>query len=95
MQPHAKIVNCARGQLIVEDDLAEALETGVIGGAALDVFGVEPLPGSSRLRLAPNLILTPHVAWYSDVAMNRLQALVAEDITRALRGETPRRPVNP
>lgn len=93
MQPHAVIVNAARGPLIVEDDLAAALAAGTIGGAALDVFGTEPLPAGSPLRAAPNLILTPHAAWYSDAAIGRLQGLVAEDIARALRGERPRRPV--
>jgi D-3-phosphoglycerate dehydrogenase len=93
MQPHAVIVNAARGQLIVEADLAAALAAGTIAGAALDVFEVEPLPADSPLRRAPNLILTPHAAWYSDTAIHRLQALVAEDIARALRGEGPRRPV--
>ena len=93
MQPHAMIVNSARGQLIVEADLAEALKKGVIAGAALDVFHVEPLPADSPLRDAPNLILTPHAAWYSEVAIHRLQELVAEDIARALRGEGPRKPV--
>jgi D-3-phosphoglycerate dehydrogenase len=93
MQPHAVIVNAARGQLIVEEDLAEALVQGTIAGAALDVFHAEPLPVDSPLRRAPNLILTPHAAWYSDGAIHRLQRLVAEDIARALRGEPPRRPV--
>lgn len=93
MQPHAIIVNPARGQLIVEDDLADALHRGIIGGAALDVFEVEPLPADSPLRTAPNLMLTPHAAWYSDAAIARLQGLVAEDVTRALRGEPPRKPV--
>lgn len=93
MQSHAVIINSARGQLIVEDDLADALEHGVIGGAALDVFHVEPLPAESRLRTAPNLLLTPHAAWYSDAAIHRLQGLVAEDVSRALRGEGPRKPV--
>ena len=93
MQSHAMIVNSARGQLIVEDDLAAALTKGVIAGAALDVFHVEPLPSDSPLRSAPNLLLTPHAAWYSEAAIHRLQELVAEDITRALRGEGPRRPV--
>ncbi|MBC7476623.1 MAG: C-terminal binding protein [Pseudorhodobacter sp.] len=93
MQPHAMIVNSARGQLIVEADLADALTRGIIAGAALDVFHVEPLPADSPLRRAPNLLLTPHAAWYSDVAIHRLQALVAEDIARALRGEGPRKPV--
>lgn len=93
MQRHAVIVNAARGQLIVEADLAAALTQGTIAGAALDVFQTEPLPQDSPLRTAPNLILTPHAAWYSDNAIHRLQALVAEDIARALRGEPPRRPV--
>jgi D-3-phosphoglycerate dehydrogenase / 2-oxoglutarate reductase len=93
MQSHAVIVNAARGQLIVEADLAAALVAGTIGGAALDVFHVEPLAPDSPLRTAPNLILTPHAAWYSEAAIRRLQELVALDITRALRGEGPRRPV--
>lgn len=93
MQSHAMIVNSARGQLIVEADLAAALRAGTIGGAALDVFKTEPLPPGSPLRGAPNLLLTPHVAWYSEKAIGRLQGLVAEDIARALRGEGPRRPV--
>ena len=93
MQPHAMIVNSARGQLIVEADLADALTRGVISGAALDVFHVEPLPADNPLRQAPNLLLMPHAAWYSEVAIHRLQELVAEDIARALRGEGPRKPV--
>lgn len=93
MQPHAVIVNAARGPLIVEADLAAALKAGTIGGAALDVFGTEPLPAASPLRDAPNLLLSPHAAWYSEAAIGRLQGLVAEDIMRALRGEGPRRPV--
>jgi len=93
MQPHAIIINSARGQLIVEDDLAAALTSGTIAGAALDVFGTEPLVASSTLRAAPNLLLTPHAAWYSEAAIGRLQGLVAQDITRALRGEPPRKPV--
>lgn len=93
MQPHALIVNAARGQLIVEEDLAAALTDGTIAGAALDVFHAEPLAADHVLRSAPNLLLTPHAAWYSEAAIHRLQALVAEDIARALRGEGPRKPV--
>lgn len=93
MQPHAVIVNSARGGLIVEADLAAALTAGVIAGAALDVFRAEPLPGDNPLRSAPNLLLTPHAAWYSEAAIGRLQGLVAQDIGRALRGEGPRKPV--
>lgn len=93
MRPNAMIVNSARGQLIVEDDLATALVNGTIAGAALDVFHIEPLPADNPLRSAPNLLLTPHAAWYSEAAIRNLQALVAEDIARALRGEEPRKPV--
>jgi D-3-phosphoglycerate dehydrogenase len=93
MQPHALIVNAARGQLIVEEDMAAALTGGTIAGAALDVFQVEPLAPGHVLRQAPNLLLTPHAAWYSESAIHRLQQLVAEDIARALRGEGPRKPV--
>ncbi|MEO0384457.1 MAG: C-terminal binding protein [Pseudomonadota bacterium] len=93
MQKHALLVNTARGQLIDENDLANALRDGIIGGAALDVFAQEPLPDNSPLRDAPGLILTPHSAWYSDAAIDRLQGLVAQDITLALNGEGPRKPV--
>ncbi len=93
MQPSAMLINSARGQLIDEADLAAALKQGTIAGAALDVFAEEPLPATSPLRNAPNLLMTPHAAWYSDAAIGRLQGLVAEDISRALRGEPPRRPV--
>ncbi len=93
MRPHAFVVNSARGTLIREADLADALREGTIAGAALDVFDEEPLPEGSPLRTAPNVILTPHAAWYSDAAIGRLQRRVADDIRRALQGELPRRPV--
>jgi D-3-phosphoglycerate dehydrogenase len=93
MQPHAMLVNSARGQLINEADLAAALTAGTIAAAALDVFHIEPLPETSPLRTAPNLLLTPHAAWYSEAAIHQLQYLVAQDITRALAGMGPRKPV--
>lgn len=93
MQPHAVVVNTARGDLIDEAALSRALRENRIGGAALDVFSTEPLPPDSPLRDAPNLLLTPHAAWYSDAAVARLQALVAEEIGRALDGLPPRKPI--
>jgi D-3-phosphoglycerate dehydrogenase / 2-oxoglutarate reductase len=93
MKRTAVIVNSARGDLIDEDALAQALKDGTIARAALDVFAVEPLPVGSPLRTAPNVVLTPHAAWYSDVAVGRLQALVADEITRALTGQAARRPI--
>ena len=92
MKPHAILINSARGVLIEEADLAQALRERVIGGAALDVFVTEPLTKDSPLRDAPNCLPTPHAAWYSEAAIGRLQGLVAEEVGRAPRGEGPRRP---
>ncbi len=93
MKPTAYLVNSARGELIDEDALSAALTEGEIAGAAIDVFRSEPLPADSALRCAPNLQLTPHAAWYSDVAIERLQAMVADEITRALTDRPARRAV--
>ncbi len=93
MKNAAYIVNTARGDLIEEAALAEALVEGRLGGAALDVFGSEPLNPSSPLRSAPNLLLSPHAAWYSDTAVDRLQGMVADEIARALDGRPPRCPI--
>lgn len=93
MKPNAVIVNTARGTLVDEAALAAALKAGRIAGAALDVFATEPLPADSPLRDAPNLILTPHAAWYSGQAITRLQQLVADDISAHLAGRPLRKPV--
>ncbi len=93
MQPHAVVVNSARGALIDEDALAQALKAGQIGSAALDVFVSEPLPAGSQLRKAPNLLLSPHAAWYSDAAIGQLQQFVADDIANHLAGRHLRKPV--
>lgn len=87
MKDGALLVNCARGDLVVEEDLAAALRAGKLGGAGLDVFGAEPLPAASPLRGAPNLLLTPHAAWCSRASTARLQRLAAEELGRALRCE--------
>lgn len=93
MKGNAVIVNTARGALIDEDALAAALGSGQIAGAALDVFNAEPLPAGSPLRDAPGLLLSPHAAWYSEVAIGRLQGLVADDIANHLAGRALRKPV--
>ncbi len=92
MQPGALIVNCSRGDLIDEVALAEALVKGRVR-AALDVFSEEPMPSGNPLRTTPNLILTPHAAWYSDRAIDRLQQLASDEIDRGLSGKPARCPV--
>lgn len=92
MRDGALIVNCSRGDLIDENDLAAALTAGKVR-AALDVFGHEPLVETSPLRSAPNLILTPHAAWYSDRAIGRLQELASDEVDRGLSGKPARCPV--
>ena len=92
MKPTAVVVNTARGGLIDSEALADAVRSGRIAGAALDVFEDEPLPSGSSLRGLSNLILTPHVAWYSAAAAVRVQALAANEIDRHLSGLPPRCP---
>ena len=62
MKPSAIFINTARGRIVVENDLVEALRSQRITGAGLDVFETEPLPPDSPLRLLPNVVLTPHAA---------------------------------
>jgi phosphoglycerate dehydrogenase-like enzyme len=73
MKPGARFVNVGRGQHVVEDDLVEALRTGRIAGAALDVVGTEPLPSASPLWEVPGLLISPHMSgdtlgWRDDLA---------------------------
>lgn len=94
LKPGAVIVNTARGALIDEAALHDALERGSLAGAALDVFEEEPLPDDSPLRRHAAVLLTPHVAFYSDRSVDDLQRLAAEEAQRALAGEPLRCPVN-
>jgi phosphoglycerate dehydrogenase-like enzyme len=93
MRPGAAVVNTSRGGLIDENALADAVESGRVGAAALDVFDGEPLAADSRLRGLPQVLLTPHVAFYSDGSIAALQRLAAEEAARALAGEPLRCPV--
>lgn len=86
MKPGALIVNASRGALIDTRALASALQEGVIGGAAIDVFEQEPLPADHPLRSCDNAILTPHAAYYSDSALVTLQTQAAEEVVRLAKG---------
>jgi phosphoglycerate dehydrogenase-like enzyme len=87
MKPTAYFINVSRGQLVVTADLAEALRSGRIAGAGLDVVDPEPLPADSPLWRAPNLVLTPHVAPDSDVGSAPQVQLVRENLRRYVAGE--------
>lgn len=89
------VVNTARGALVDMHAAAEALESGRLGGVALDVTEVEPPPRDHPLRSHPRAVLTPHMGFYSVEAQHELQRRAAEEVARALRREPPSRPVNP
>lgn len=93
MKKTAIIVNTARGPLIDEKDLIEALDNKEIGGAGLDVVETEPLPEDSALIGRDNVILAPHTAFYSVEALEELQTKAASDVARVLNGEEPIYPI--
>ncbi len=89
MKPGALIINTARGPLIDEKALIAALDSGRLGGAALDVLETEPPPKDSPLIGRPNVVLTPHTAFYSVEALEELQTKCATDAARVLSGQPP------
>lgn len=89
MKPGVFIVNTARGGLVRETDLIQALESRHVLGAGLDVFEKEPLPGNSPFRQLPNVILTSHAASVSTSAVKKLQIKAAESANAFLSGDTP------
>ena len=94
MKRTAYLVNCARGEIVQEAALAEALTLGTIAGAALDVFEKEPPTGSPILS-APNTVLTPHLGASTHEAQARAGGIIAEQVLKVLRGEKPDFAVNP
>lgn len=89
MKPGALLINTARGPLVDHDALVEALDSGHLGGAALDVVETEPLPQDSPLLGRDNVVLTPHTAFYSVEALQELQTKAATDVARVLSGSAP------
>ncbi len=95
MKNDAIIVNCARGGLIDEVALAEALANGQIGGAGLDVLEPSPPPTDHPLFGFDNVIITPHTAFFSQASTLELERRTAQEVVRVLNGERPQNFINP
>jgi D-3-phosphoglycerate dehydrogenase len=95
MKPSAFLINTSRGGVIDQAALVAALRERRIAGAGLDVLDPEPPPPGDPILALDNVILTPHVAWYSEESRERVTTEAAREVVRVLRGETPRAAVNP
>ncbi len=95
MKPTAVLVNTARGPIIKTQDLIRALKAGKIAGAALDVFEEEPPKPKLELFKMKNVILSPHVAWYSEEGGLDIRRMIMEDVRAFLAGRLPRFVINP
>jgi D-3-phosphoglycerate dehydrogenase len=95
MRPGAVLVNTSRGGLVDYEAVVTALRSGTLGGAGLDVLETEPpAAGSTPIGEVPNLVVTPHLAFYSEQALVELQRKAAEQIRAVFQGRTPDYPVN-
>ena len=94
MRSTAFLINCSRGPIVDTDALVRALDARTIAGCALDTTDPEPLPDPHPLRGRENVIITPHVAWYSEQALVGLQAGAPSEVRRVLSGEWPVNVVN-
>jgi D-3-phosphoglycerate dehydrogenase len=95
MKKNAFFINTARGPVVNEQGLYKALSEGCLSGAALDVMEEEPPRPDHPLFKMPNVIVTPHIAWYSEQSAVDLQRMAAEEAVRVLRGEGPSSCLNP
>lgn len=94
MKKGALVINTARGGIVDETALAEALASGHLGGAGIDTAEREPMPATSPLFAAPNCLVTPHMAWYSEESAQELKRKVAEEAVRFACKERLHYPVN-
>lgn len=94
MKSGAFVLNVARGGIVDEAALADALASGHVAGAAVDVFSTEPMAADNPLRRAPNVVLTPHLGASTEEAQDRVSVEMAEQVLMALSGVTPPFAVN-
>jgi D-3-phosphoglycerate dehydrogenase len=95
MKRSALLINVSRGPVVDIDALVAALRAGRLGGAALDVFDVQPLTGTEPVFDAPHLLLTPHVAGITETSMRAMSVACVHTLMALLRGERPPNVVNP
>jgi D-3-phosphoglycerate dehydrogenase len=95
MRPGSILVNVARGPVAVEDALVDALRSGHLGGAAIDVFETQPLPAGHPFLGLPNVILTPHMAGITEESMLRMGQGVVAEVRLIAGGHLPEQLVNP
>jgi phosphoglycerate dehydrogenase-like enzyme len=94
MRPGSYLINVARGAVVDEDALADALRSGHLAGAGLDVFDPEPARTDHPLFGLPNTVCTPHIASFTAASVLRMQVMACEQVAAALRGELPTDLVN-
>ena len=94
MKASSKLINCARGSLIDEQALAQALNSGQLSGVALDVLDGEPPDPNSPLFDAPNVLITPHMAGSTEECLQNIAKTAMQDIVRVIHGKEPLHAVN-
>ena len=95
MKKTAVIINTARGPVLRTDDLVTALKTGIISGAGIDVYEIEPPHPDSEIINMDNVILSPHIAWYSEEGGWDIRYMIMDDVKSFIEGKPPRFVINP